>query len=233
MPSNLTVTNGEGIAGRNPLLVGQSYQLEFAANNKIKSIRLEGAHDPSNPDLPAIPNNYTGLLDSTASHDRIYLNINADLSAILMMTSEQEKNPIFKYGLWSRTAAGEEIRVQFGEETWVFLVREAALVLTSVQASNLSLMASEELVICDYVKRWLSYLSTVDGLRMVDVSKITTSTPLSEILRTEHAYMKLYGELEEIFKLEESIVGQGLRKQPNVQGICDLITRNTPETAAH
>ena len=190
IPSNLTVADIDGFPVANPLLIGQKYTLAFAPQEQLKSIQLFGSHDPSNPELPAIPDNYSGLLAVGPSVDsRAYLNLFADLSAILLVHYDSNERPMYQYGRWTRTNNGQSVSAQFGDENWEFIVKENALVLVSGQMGNgrLSLMATEKYDICQYVQQWLSNLSTIDGEPQVSPDNIKYDSPLSEVLRTEHA----------------------------------------------
>lgn len=230
IPSNLTILSQEGPRGVNPILIGKKYALEFGPQKQLKSIRLLGAHDPSDPELPAIPENYSGLLSVAPSADsRAYLSLQADLSAILLINYEPGEQPSYQFGRWTRTDNGQKISVQLAEENWQFLVKEDALVLSSQQmgTGGLSLIATEDLTICHYVHQWLSDLSTTDGEQRVKPANISNEMPLADILRTEHAYMALYGELEEVYKADEATINQTLRANPTVQGVCDIATQST------
>ena len=94
IPTNLIDPNADGLPGPNPILIGAKYKLAFGPQGSIKSIRLAGAHDPSNTEIPAIPENYSGLLSVGPSADsRAFLNISADLSAILFDTVRKKRSP--------------------------------------------------------------------------------------------------------------------------------------------
>lgn len=232
IPSNLTIPDIAGFPVANPLLIGKKYTLAFAPQEQLKSIRLLSPHDPSDVELPAIPDNYSGLLAIGPSVDsRAYLSLFSDLTAILLINYDAKERPMYKYGRWTRTDQGQKISAQFDGEDWEFLVRENTLVLTSGQmgTGGLSIMATEKYDICQYVQQWLSNLSTIDGQPRIDANYMTTESPLADILRTEHAYMSLYGELEAVYKIKETTIGHVLRANPTVQGICDLVLRTTEE----
>jgi len=231
IPSNLTVPDINGFPVANPLLIGKKYTLAFAPQEQLKSIQLLG-HDPSNTELPAIPENYSGLLSVGPSADsRAYLNLFSDLTAILLVNYDAKERPMYKHGRWTRTDNGQKVSVQFGDENWDFLVRENALVLASRQmgTGGLSLIATEKYDICHHVKQWLSVLSATDGQAQIATSFMTPTSPLADILRTEHAYMGLYGELEHVYKLDEATISKVLRANPTVQGVCDLVLRSSGE----
>lgn len=222
IPSNLTVADIDGFPVANPLLIGQKYTLAFAPQEQLKSIQLFGPHDPSNVELPALPNNYSGLLAVGPSVDsRAYLNLLTDLTAIMLVNYDSNERPLYKYGRWTRTHNGQKIKVQFGAENWEFLVKENALVLASGQmgTGGLSLMATEFSDICQYVQQWLVNL----GASQIALADITYDTPLADILKTEDAYNTLYGTLETVYQLEETAIGKALRANPTVQGVCDLV----------
>lgn len=230
VPSNLTVSYEDGIPGPNPLLIGKNFNLAFAPQEQLKSIKLLGEYDPSDVELPAIPDNYSGLLSiGPSENSRAYLNLFSDLTAILLINYDSNEQPMYKYGRWTRTDNGQKVVAQFEEDNWEFLIRENALVLVSRQmgTGGLNLIASEEIDICQYVQQWLSNLSTTDRQPRIAAAYITNESPLSDILRTEHAYMALYGELETIYEVEEAIISQTLRANPTVQGVCDLVMRAT------
>ena len=232
IPSNLTTPHGDGLPGPNPLLVGKKFTLAFAPQEQLKSIKLLGAHDPSDAELPAIPENYSGLLSvAPSATSRAYLNLFSDLTAILLVNYEPNEPPMYKYGQWTRTANGQKVRVQLGEENWEFLVRENALVLVSDQmgTGRLSLIATEEYNICQYIQHALSNLSTTDNQPRIDANYITNESPLADILRTERAYLELYKELENVYKIEENLISQVLRANPTAQGVCDLVLRDLGE----
>ena len=232
IPSNLTIPDADDFSIANPLLIGQKYTLAFAPQEQLKSIELLGAHDPSNAELPALPNNYAGFLAAGPSVDsRAYLNLSADLSAILLVNNDDNERPMYKYGRWSRTNNGQKINLQFGEESWEFLVKNNTLTLISGQMGKegLSLSATEFSNICQYLQQWLSNLSTIDGEPLVSLATIKYDTPLANVLRTEHAYLALYGGLESVYNLEERTIGNALRANPTVQGVCDLVLRATDE----
>ena len=88
---------------------------------------------------------------------------------------------------------------------------------------GLSLLATDDFHICDYVHQWLSNLSDMDGEKKVLVENISNETPLSDVLRTEHTFMALYGELETTYRVGEEITNDVLKKNPTVQGVCDLV----------
>ncbi len=226
VPSNLVVPSEEGPEGANPLLIGTKYKLTFGPQGQLKSIQLTGNHDPSNPDLPALPEAYSGLLNvGPEAESRAYLNLFSDLTALLLVRYEANGPPMFKQGRWTRMEDGQKISAQFGDENWVFVVKEEALILVSRQmgSGGLTLMASTEYDLCHYVRNWLSDLSTTDGASRVKAVNINNETSLADILKTEHAYMSLYGELETVFNVTEEDINQILRKNPTVQGVCDLV----------
>ena len=230
IPSNLTVSYGDGIPSPNPLLIGKKFNLAFAPQEQLKSIKLLGEYDPSDVELPAIPDNYSGLLSiGPSENSRAYLNLFSDLTAVLLINYDSNEQPMYKYGRWTRTDNGQKVRAQFEDDNWEFLIRENALVLVSRQmgTGGLSLIATEEIDICQYVQQWLSNLSTTDRQSRIAAAYITNESPLSDILRTEHAYMALYGELETVYEVEESIISQTLRANPTVQGVCELVMRAT------
>lgn len=226
VPANLIVPSEEGPEMANPLLIGKKYKLTFDLKEHLKSIQLMGNHDPANPELPGIPEVYSGLLSIGPEVDsRAYLNIFSDLTALLLIYYEAGESPVFKQGRWTRTDNGQKISAQFGEEDWLFQIRKDSLMLISRQmgSGGLTLTASPEYDFCHYVRNWLSNLSTTDGQQKVEVANITNQTPLSDVLGTEHAYMSLYGELETVFNVSEENINQILRKNPSVQGVCDLV----------
>ena len=232
IPSNLTTAYGDGLPGPNPLLIGKKFTLAFAPQEQLKSIKLLGAHDPSNAELPAIPENYSGLLSVAPSADsRAYLNLFSDLTAILLVNYEPNEPPMYKYGRWTRTDNGQKVNVQLDDENWEFLVRENALVLISNQmgTGRLSLIATEEYDICQYIQHTLSNLSTTDNQPRIDANYITNESPLADILRTEQAYLELYKTLENVYQIEESLISQVLRANPTAQGVCDLVLRDLGE----
>lgn len=230
VPSNLTVLDTAGFPVANPLLIGKKYVLAFAPQEQLKSIQLVGAQVSSSAEFPAIPENYSGLLSVNSSVDsRAYLSLFSDLSAILLVNYDSKERPMYRQGRWTRTDKGQKIKVQFDDENWDFLVKENALVLTSDQMGKerLSLMATEKFDICHYVKQWLSTLSATDGQTQIATTFMSPTSPLATILRTEHAYMELYGELEEVYKLDEVTISKVLRANPTIQGVCDLLLRTT------
>ena len=226
VPSNLIVPSAEGPEGANPLLIGTKYKLIFGPQEHLKSIRLMGNHDPADPELPAIPEVYSGLLgNDSKTANRVYLNLSSDLTALLLIDYEENKPTKFKHGRWTRTYNGQQVSAQLGQQNWQFLVKENALVLVSQQLGKdgMTLMASTKYDLCHYVHNWLSDVSTTDGESKVFPENITNQTPLSDILRTEHAYMNIYGELELVFNVTEDNISRVLRKNPTVQGVCDLV----------
>ncbi|MFK7981994.1 MAG: hypothetical protein AB8G86_18590 [Saprospiraceae bacterium] len=232
IPSNLTVADIDGFPVANPLLIGQKYTLAFAPQEQLKSIQLFGPPDPSNAELPALPDNYSGLLAvGPSENSRAYLNLAADLRAVLLINYDKNERPMYKYGRWTRTNNGQKVSIQFEEEDWEFLVRKNILTLASGQMgkAGLNLRATEFSDICQYVQQWLSNLSTIDGESPIVLDNIDYHSPLAEILKTEHAYMALYGELESVYKIEETTISKTLRANPTVQGVCDLILRATDE----
>jgi len=121
IPSNLTIPSHDGIEGPNPLLVGKKYTLAFDQQEQLKSIKLLGPHDPSNANLPAIPESYSGLLSVAPTADsRAYLNLFSDLTAILLVNYGNQERPMYKYGRWTRTEYGQKISVQLDSENWEF-----------------------------------------------------------------------------------------------------------------
>lgn len=228
VPSNLTDPNADGLPGANPILIGQQYKIEYDANNHINKISLLGAHDPSSPELPAIPENYSGLLSvGPTEESRAYLNLSSDLSAMLLIDYGRNEEKTAKYGRWTRSSDGQLVDVQLEkeEESWNFLVKEDALMLRSRQmgTTGLTLVNTGNQNICDYVHQWLSDLSNTDGEDKVPVEEISHETPLENILRTEHAYLGLYGDLEIIFGVKENDIANTLRQNPTVAGVCDLV----------
>lgn len=229
IPSNLTISRMDGLPGPNPLLIGKKFTLSFAPQEQLLSIKLLDAHDPSDGELPAIPDNYSSLLAYEAtSNNRAYLNIFSDLTAILLINDETRKQPIYKYGRWTRTDNGQKVNIQFGEDIWEFLIRENALVLISQQmgSEGFSFIATEEYSICQYLKQWLSELSSSDNKAQIAQNYITNESNLADILRTEQAYSALYKDLENTYQIEAVNIEKTLRKDPTVQGICDLVLRN-------
>lgn len=232
IPSNLTITSLEGPPSVNPVLIGAKYRLAFGPQERLNSIKLLEDHDPSSLELPAIPENYSGLLAiGPSDNSRCYLSLASDLSAILLISYGEEDAPIYKYGRWTRIEKGQKVSVQFGEEEWLFLVKDNSLVLISKQmgSAGLTIMANEQYTICHYVQQWLSILSEIDGEEKIKAEDINNKTPLSDILRTEHAYMGLYGDLETVFKIKEKNTSETLRANPTVGGVCSLILQNTVE----
>lgn len=232
IPSNMTAAYGDGLPGPNPLLIGKKFTLAFAPQEQLKSIKLLGAHDPSNAELPAIPENYSGLLSvAPTANSRAYLSLFADLTAILLISYEPNEKPLYKYGRWTRNDNGQKVSAQLGEEAWEFLVRENGLVLTSDQmgSGGLSLMATTEFDICQYMQHTLSNLSTTGGQSRIDANYITNASPLADILRTEQAYLELYKALENTYQIEENLISQVLRANPTAQGVCDLVLRDSGE----
>lgn len=226
IPSNLEEPFADGLPGPNPLLVGAKFLLEYGPDNILKRISLAESHDPSDPELPALPENYSGLLSvAPTDYSRAYLNLSADLTAILLINYDIKEPPTIHYGRWTRTAKGTRLVAQFAEESWEFLVRGNNLILATRQmgTGGLKLEASNQFTICEYVRNWLSELSTTDGEPRVLPNDMSQTTPLSEVLRTEHAYMGLYGLLEAVFKVEEATTAEMLRKKPTVAGVCDLV----------
>ena len=229
IPTNLTVPTADGIPKANPLLLGSKYKLSFGPQEMLKSIELIEAHDPSSTEVPAIPTDYSGLLAVAPEEtSRAYLKLYADLTAILLISYEAGQEPVYRVGRWTRTNGGQHVSTNFNGEEWRFLVRENALVLISRQmgTAGLSLVATENPNMCDYVHQWLSDLSTTDDERRVPVTAISNETPLSEVLRTEHAYMGLYGTLETVFLADEKTISTTLRANPTVQSICDILLQN-------
>ncbi len=236
IPSNLTVMGQEGPPTINPVLIGSKYKLSFGPQEQLKSIQLLGNHDPSNPELPALFENYTGLLSVGPSEDsRAYLQLSADLTANLIVHYEENERPLYKNGRWTRTNEGQYVSAQFGDENWQFLVKDSALILVSNQmgSGRLTLMANDIYTICYHVQSWLSNVSTIDQQKRVQPEDITNVTPLSEVLRTEHAYMSLYGELEEVYKVTEEETAKALRANPTVQAVCDLVMKVPLEGEGH
>lgn len=226
VPSNLTDPNADGLPGPNPILIGQQYKIEYDANNHINKISLIGAHDPSSPELPAIPENYSGLLSvGPTEESRAYLNLSSDLSAMLLIDYGKNEEKTAKYGRWTRSADGQIATVQLDRKDWSFLIKEDALILRTDQmgTGGLTLVNTGKENICDYVHQWLSGLSNTDGEVKVPVEEISHETPLENILRTEHAYLGLYGDLEIIFGVKENDIANTLRKNPTVAGVCDLV----------
>lgn len=228
IPNNLTVRGTEGPPEVNPLLVGHKYVLTFGPQEKLKSIKLLGAHDPSDPELPALPENYSGLLSvGPASDSRAYLHLAADLSATLIVHYEDKSQPMYQHGRWTRTNNGQVVSVQFGTEDWRFLVRDGALILASNQmgTGRLTIMANDNFSICSFIQSWLSDISTIDNQKRVKAEDIRNDTPLAEVLRTEHTYMNLYGVLETVYKVPEETIAKALRANPTVQAVCDLVMK--------
>jgi len=203
IPSNLTVPDIADSPVANPLLIGHKYTFAYAPQGQLKSIQLLGPYDPTNATLPAIPDNYFGLLAvGSSAENRAYLNLFSDLTAILLIHYASTERPIYKHGRWTRTDNGQKVKVQFGAENWDFLVRKNRLTLTSGQMGKegLSLTATEFSDICQYIQEWLSNLSAIDNEPQVSLEEIKNDSPLANILRTEHAYIALYGELESVYK---------------------------------
>jgi len=226
IPSNLTVMGEEGPPSVNPLLIGSKYVLSFDPQEQLKSIKLMGSHDPSDPELPTLSENFSGLLSvGPASDSRAYLDLSADLTANLLIHYEENEQPLYKTGRWTRTNKGKYVSAQFGDENWQFAVKDSALVLVSNQmgSSRLTLMANDNYNICYFVQSWLSNVSTIDNQKRVKPEDITNETPLADVLRTEHAYMNLYGELETVYKVDEETIAKALRANPTVQAVCDLV----------
>lgn len=228
IPSNLTIMGQEGPPEVNPVLVGSKYALSFGPQEQLKSIKLLGNHDPSDVELPALPENYSGFLSvGPASDSRAYLQLSADLTANLIIHYEENERPLYKTGRWTRTNKGQYVSAQFGDENWQFIVKDGALVLVSNQmgSGRLTLMANNIYNICYHVQSWLSTISTIGGKRQVKAEDITNNIPLSDILRSEKAYLRLYEELENIYKVEEETTAKALRANPTVQAVCDLVMK--------
>jgi len=226
VPSNLIVPSEEGPEGANPLLIGQKYKLTFGPQEALKSIKLMGNHDPANPELPAIPEVYSGLLAVGPEIDsRAYLNLFSDLTALLLIDYGGNESPMFQQGRWTRTESGQRVSVQLGEENWDFFIKENDLILVSNQmgSGGLKVTADSQYDLCHYVQNWLSDLSTMDGEPRVNAVDISNKSSLSDVLQTEHAYMSLYGELEVTFNSTEENTRKTLGENPTVQGVCELV----------
>lgn len=226
LPINLTIKGEEGPPYANPILVGKKYQLNFGSNEQLQSIQLLAPHDPTSIDIPAIPEQYSGIIPiGEYTGSRAYLNLFTDLTAILLVNYKSEGAPLYQVGRWTRTEGGQKVSIQFPENPLEFLVKDKALSLVSNQMGikKLDLIATEKYNLCHYLQEWLSDLSTIDGETRVPVEAISPTTPLDKILRTEHAYMNLHGELATVFKTKEEQISKTLKENSIVSDICELL----------
>ncbi len=237
MPSNLLDPNSEGIPGANPILVGAKYYLEYDVNGKLKRISLFGPHDPSSTELPALPENYSGLLPEAISPDsRAYLNLSADLTAILLINDEKEQWPVVSFGRWTRSSDGSKAILMFDhKEPMEFLIKGRSLVHIGNEfgTAGLSILANDKKTICQYVHQILANISAMDGGTKVPVDQISDFTPFRDLVRTEHGFMNLYGLLEIAFKVPENSIGNTLTEGATVQDVCDLAMHKVEGQMGH
>ena len=226
IPSNLLEPNSNGIPGPNPLLIGAKYYLEYDADGRLKRISLFGPHDPSNVELPALPENYSGLLSEASSpNHRAYLNLSADLTAILLINYGDEDLPLVSYGRWTRTTDGSKIILLFNDkEPMEFLIKGRSLIHTGNEfgTAGLSILANGEKTICQYIRHVLANISAMDGQAGVPEDSINDFMPFRDFVRTEHGFMSLYGLLETSFQIPESTIASTLTEGATVQDVCDL-----------